>query len=324
MKLKVQLLYLLFFLSLNSSFLFSQSVIFDDFENYDTQNPLCPQVEHWTTWSGNEGGAEDVPIVQPEPNSTNHAIPFQGHVNSPNGGPEDIILKLGDLTSGKHLVSFDMLIPNADGAYYNFQHFESPGIEWAFSVDISSGGIINGTTMAHVTVGGGELLFFTIQRGQWVKWEHYIDLDNDIISLVIDSFPVGEWTFSRQAGTAQLGTKQLGGINFFPLDWSYNFFIDNLNFENITPVSVSAPNVQPLQIYPNPSQNSIYFDLGKNNIDKLQSFEVIFYNQQGGIVKEVSSIKNKESIPIQELSSGTYFLKAVGESNSFYGKVIKQ
>ncbi len=320
---QVQTFLFLIFLLLNSFQLISQTILSDDIEDYDTQSPLCPQADHWTTWTGVEGGALDVPVVLPLTNSTNHAVLFEGHFTFPSGGPEDIILKLGDLTSGKYIVSFDMYIPDADGAYYNFQHFETPGIEWAFDVDIQAGGIINGTTMANLGVSGGNLTSFNVQRGKWVTWDHYIDLDNDWIRLEVDSFNVGEWQFSSQAGTIQTGTNQLGGINFYPLDGGNHFFIDNIHVQVDNIVSVESHTATSIQVYPNPSSDFIYFDFGKYNIDNQQSFDIEIYDQQGKMMKQYFSVNRQEKISIQELSSGTYFYKLVRGENIYNGKITK-
>jgi hypothetical protein len=105
---------------------------------------------------------------------------------------------------------------DADGMYYNFQHFETPGEEWAFEVECHSGGVINGMTDCSVLLGGARE-YFTIVRGGWTKMGHIIDLDNDEVTLLANDIPVYSWPFSWQANETS-GTNQLGGVNFFPRD----------------------------------------------------------------------------------------------------------
>lgn len=210
---------------------FGQIILTETFEGYSKTQLLCEQSDLWRTWSGESGGREDAPLVFAYPN-TNTALKVKGSSHGPSGGPTDIVLPLGDLKEGLYAVSFDIYIPDAAGAYYNFQHFTTPGIEWAFSFTVEAGGIIDGSTIATIEV-GGERTEFDIERGKWVRLEHLIDLDNDAIWLMVDSRYAQQWKFSSQT-TDRSGTLQLGGINFYPLDYWNEFYLDNFTVERFS------------------------------------------------------------------------------------------
>jgi hypothetical protein len=126
------LLIIAIFLGISS---FSQTVLFED--NFDALTAgqkfvLQADQNWWDTWSNAPGGTEDGVVSDAQSNSPSNSI-FTSINN-------DIILKLGDRASGEYEVEFYMYIATANGAYFNTQHFESPGSEWAYGVYFDPGG----------------------------------------------------------------------------------------------------------------------------------------------------------------------------------------
>ena len=81
------------------------------------QNPTW-----WTTWSNAPGTGEDAYV------SGNYAhSPTKSLFIDPNDGFTNLILKLGDKTSGVYNVDWYMYVETGHQAYYNFQHFQVPG-----------------------------------------------------------------------------------------------------------------------------------------------------------------------------------------------------
>ena len=72
-----------------SSTIFAQSFT-DDFESYAVGSYLGSSSADWTTWSGTEGGAEDVTINADNASSGSQSIYFSS--TSANGGPQDVVL----------------------------------------------------------------------------------------------------------------------------------------------------------------------------------------------------------------------------------------
>ncbi|MEL7249773.1 MAG: T9SS type A sorting domain-containing protein [Bacteroidota bacterium] len=296
---------LLFILSLaviNS--MFTQQSFFDDFESY-TGNRIGPQSERWTTWSGNEGGLED-PFIIPNPAFSGvKSLEIKGDMFFPNGGPVDCILKLGDQTSGLYEVSFQLYFEDADGMYYNFQHFEIPGEEWAFEVSCPSGGVINGQVGCELLVGGATEPF-TMLRGEWSKMAHIIDLDNDEATLLVNDIPIHTWPFSWQFDE-MTGTNQLGGINFFPRNDFDAYVIDDVNFSLLTSVEDQQLTTGQSQLVPNVVHDwatlSLPHELTAENI-------VVSIWGMDGQLQEQFNLNGEAAyaIDLNNLLAGSYFL----------------
>ncbi|MCD4679269.1 MAG: hypothetical protein K8S00_02660, partial [Bacteroidales bacterium] len=100
----------------------------DDFESYTTGGYIAEQnPEWWTTWSGTTGGGEDGMISEDVAMSGSKSVLIDEV-----GGATDLLWLLGDKVSGAFDVSFYMYVPTGYCGYYNFQHMEAPGVEWAF------------------------------------------------------------------------------------------------------------------------------------------------------------------------------------------------
>lgn len=108
-------------------------------------------------------------------------------------GTNDNVLKLGNKTSGVYHVSWKMFVPTGFAGYYNFQHMEAPGNEWAFEVYFDN----NGTGYMHA--GGNNAATFTYTNNQWLTVENFIDLDADWAQVYFDGALIYEWQFSLQA-----------------------------------------------------------------------------------------------------------------------------
>jgi hypothetical protein len=180
----------------------SQTTVFQyDFEAYNVGDYIVQEASHpWATWSNLPGSAEDAPISNAQSHSPSKSV----HISN---ASQDLILKLGNKTSGKYAIEFYYYIPNNYGAYFNIQHFEAPGIEWAIEVYFGN----NGSGFSKVN---SIDVPFTHLNNSWTKVEAVIDLDIDYAWLYINDVVVREWVFSMQANDPT-GTKQLGAVNFY-------------------------------------------------------------------------------------------------------------
>ncbi len=184
--------------------LFSQTVLFeDDMESYPVNSFLAVEDPVWyETWSNLPGSGEDAQVV-----TTFAHSPTKSASVDKTGGTTDLILKLGDKVSGAYVLDWYMYIENNKCGYYNIQHFESPGIEWAFECYFRT----NGTIELQV---GGQTVNGNYPKATWFLVHHEIDLDADNIKLYINGNLLHEWPFSYQGGSTS-GTLQLGGVDFF-------------------------------------------------------------------------------------------------------------
>ena len=196
----------------------SAAIICDSFENY-TLGALGPQSPHWDTWDG-AGGEGIVTTEQAASGTKSMKIDF-----TLPGATQDVILLLGDSTSGRYLLEWKMYIPTGKKAYYNLQHDLSPHL-WAVDVMFDANG--NGSVLIdNVQVAG-----FKYQYDQWITVQHYIDPDNDVAYMVVDDTLAGTWRFSRVfgSGTVPDSSFQIAGVDFYPIDASYKFYVDDVQF----------------------------------------------------------------------------------------------
>lgn len=202
----------------------SREVVYaDNFDSYTAGAHIAQTIpSNWTTWSNAPGGAEDGVFSADQASS--------GTLSAMISGTNDNVLKLGNKTSGVYHVSWKMFVPTGFAGYYNFQHFEAPGNEWAFEVYFDN----NGTGYMHA--GGSNAATFTYAYNQWFTVENFIDLDADWAQVYFDGALIYEWQFSLQA-QGEPGTKQLGGINFYAGSTSGmtpKYYLDDMNYTAVT------------------------------------------------------------------------------------------
>ncbi len=223
---------------------FSQTVLYEDNLDSYAANSFLAVVNPtwWTTWSNNPGSGEDIQILT----SFSHSAPNSGSADK-TGGQSDAIFKLGNKVSGKYEVTWYMYVETGKCGYYNFQHFQSPGIEWAFEIYFRTSGDFE-------LLEGGNTIFGTYPKDTWYQCKHEIDLDADEIKLYINGNLVQTWPFSNEAQNPG-GTLQLGGVDFFAGEKTGTgelpgYFIDDIYFAElesgndpiigVSPTSVSA------------------------------------------------------------------------------------
>jgi hypothetical protein len=216
----------------------SQTVLLaDSFETYTNGGFLAQQATNgWATWSGATGGAEDATISQLFANN--------GIQSAELIGTQDMIFPLANKTSGKYDISFWMYMPNGFGGYYNLQHFQAPGNQWAVEVYFGDNGIgeilANGTTtpISHA-------------NNAWVFVENHVDIDTDTAAIFIDGVHIVTWPFATQAGGG-VGAAQLGGVNFYAgalAGQTPNYYLDDVTYteliagNNPPTINVSATNI---------------------------------------------------------------------------------
>ena len=137
----------------------SQNTLYsDNFESYAVGNYLAAvSPTYWTTWSNSPGTGEDGVI-----SNTYAYSPTKSVRVDEADGQTDLVLKLGDKTSGVYDVSWYLYVPTGYAGYYNFQHFQTPGIEWAADVYFLNDGT------GRVDAGGYVAATFTYAHNTWI------------------------------------------------------------------------------------------------------------------------------------------------------------
>ncbi|NQV03028.1 MAG: hypothetical protein HQ542_10300, partial [Bacteroidia bacterium] len=200
---KIYLLLLAIFIGFGS---FAQTVLFeDDMETYNVGDYLAEENPDWyQTWQNMPGTWEDAIVDDAFAHSPTKSARVYETTSTQ---MTDLILKLGNKTAGQFELTWWMYIETGYAGYYNLQHFESPGIEWAMECYMNTDGTID-LLVGGITING------TYTKDTWFEVKHEIDLDADNCKLYFDGVLFYEWPFSYQGG-GTTGTLQLGGVDFF-------------------------------------------------------------------------------------------------------------
>jgi len=184
----------------------AQILFTDNFDSYTTGGFMVQQAQAtsaawWTTWNNQlNGGAEDAKITEAQAHSPLKSVIVDN-------AADDIILKLGNKTSGKYSIAFNYFIPTGFGGYFNIQHYQAPGIQWACEVYFGSNG--TGYILAE-----GDSTSYTHPLDAWIDVETIVDINLDSAWYYINGLEIAKWKFSTKTdGTA--GAAQLGGVDFY-------------------------------------------------------------------------------------------------------------
>jgi hypothetical protein len=212
----------------------------DDFESYNTGDFMAVvNPTWWTTWSNLPGSGEDGEIVDDYASSPTKSVLLDVVPSA-----SDLILKLGDRTSGAYDLNWKAYVETGKAGYFNVQHFQSPGIEWAYEVYFDangSGRLLAGSTTA---------IPFSYPKDTWFLVENDINIDEDLVTLTINGVIVSSWPFHYQAD-ATTGTNQLGGVDFFAgaaTGETPKSYFDDLNFLQLVGATDPIITLDPLSI----------------------------------------------------------------------------
>ncbi len=177
------------------------------------------QAPHWSAWPGGAvGGTVNADSAQ----SGAQSILIDGAM-----GNQDALLVFGDRTEGHYRLKYSVLVPSGSNAYMNLQHMAPTAAAgfWAIDLYFDDGG--QGRLE---TNDGGPERTFSYTQDEWVDVIFYIDIDNDEARLIVGEYTVEAWAWSNAAGAA---STQLNSMNFYPIDASYKFYIDDVEFWQI-------------------------------------------------------------------------------------------
>jgi len=228
----------------------------EDMEAYDLDSYLAVENPTWfTTWSNAPGTGEDALIKDEFAHSTSKSA-----LIDETGGATDLILKLGDKTTGKYELTWWAYVEADKCGYYNLQHFESPGIEYAMEVYLRTSGA------GELLAGSATAIPFTYPKATWFEIKHLIDLDVDNIILYINGVMVHEWTFSDESG-APGGTKQLGGVDFFAGEKTGTTEVPEYYFDDVYFVQLGAASEATISV--GPTSLSAFMDVSSTSVQEL-------------------------------------------------------
>lgn len=231
-------------------------------ENFDSYNSgdLVAQTAGapWNTWTQTPGGADDAPVSDEQAASGTMSMKVTGAAA---GGPVDLILGLGNRTSGLYSLSWSMYIPTGSGGYYNIQHNEIPGNgSWMADITFEPGGTVD-YLVNNVSTAG------TFPHDQWFTVIMVLNMDAQEGTVAIDGTIQYTWQ------TTVPGPSQIGGIDFFayaggapnvPL-----YYVDDVLFMDLTGLGMGEAVQTALNTYPNPTEGMVTIEWAGASADAL-------------------------------------------------------
>ena len=196
----------------------------DDFESYNVGDYLALNSNTWTTWSNAPGTDEDAYVVDEQAASPTKSVEVEG-------SKTDLILPMGNKTSGKYQINMKYYVVSGNGGYFNIQHYEQPGIEWAYEVYFTA------TGDGYMNAAGNQSAFFTYNHDEWINLKSIIDLDIDTAWFYVNDQLVHKWQFSTKAN-GDPGTLQLGGMDIYagaPQGETCHYYMDDVEYIELVP-----------------------------------------------------------------------------------------
>lgn len=196
----------------------------DDFESYAAGSFLGPQSTSWSTWSGTEGGAEDVTITNNLASSGTNSIYLSSTASS--GGPQDVVLDFGPVyNSGIFTFQSDFYVNSGKTGYFNFQASPTIGTTWALNVNFDAGDLYidDGLT--------SNLAVSTYPEASWFTLKIEANLTLKVWKAYVNGNLIGTWIN---------GVNALASTDFFPVTNS-QFYIDDVSFDH-QPYTLSVVN----------------------------------------------------------------------------------
>ena len=195
-------------------------IFYYDFEQCNVGDKVAETLgEPWTTWNQNPGSVEDA-MVSDEHCIGTRALKIDSH--------NDLVLKLGDKTSGAYSVSLDMYIPEGKEGYFNILHeFAGTNSVWAFQMWLNSEQYGNSASP------GGAFDSPAVPLDEWFNITVDIYLDNAVACVKLNGEVVKAWDYTSYQ---EAKYNCISAMNFFATssDESRNgFYVDNVTFEEI-------------------------------------------------------------------------------------------
>ena len=189
----------------------------DNFDSYPAGAFLGPQSTTWSTWSGAEGGVEDVAITNNNANSAPNSIYLAS--TAATGGPQDVVLKFGQVyNSGIFTLQSDFYINAGKNAYFNIQGAATIGQLWALNVNMDAGQVmIDDGVTPNLAVG-------TYTDATWFTLKIEANLTLHVWKAYVNGNLIGTWVN---------GVNTVASSDFFPVQNS-QFFVDNVSFDHQT------------------------------------------------------------------------------------------
>ena len=304
---------LLFFLTatLGSN---AQTVLLEEsFDSYaDSSGMVTNDPAHWVIWDPGEDQVVSTAFAQSGTNS------LACISNAVAGGPGDLLLLLGDKTTGIFDLGWSMYIPSGKGGYFNIQHAEDVSTP-SFAAEVKFAGGTVTVTADNTDLTG------TYVPDEWADILLNVDLDNAGAALFVNGTPVTTWAFDTQTdGTA--GDSQLGAIDFY----SYGdgtalgeYYLDDISYVQHagSGIGMAENAAAAVRVFPNPSQDVVFVTLAE---PLSQQASVRLVDVSGRQVATAVAISPRSlRFQLDDLGKGIYFVRIDDGGRSTVERVVK-
>ncbi len=186
----------------------------DNFDSYAVNAYLGPQSPNWTTWSGIQGGADDIFVTNVDAHSGANSLYFTSTATS--GGPADIVLPFGGPhTKGNFTFTTWFKIVNGKGGYFNFQGNNTIGNLFTLNTFFAPNGDLS------ITNTKGQAIATTYPQGTWFEFKFVADLNTNSWDLLINGV---------SKGTFQCADFTIASIDYYATGPTDAFYVDDVAF----------------------------------------------------------------------------------------------
>jgi hypothetical protein len=210
---------------LMSQVLHAQINFTDDFESYTVGSPLGPQSPEWTTWSGVQGGADDINVGNTDAHSGTKSLYFSS--TNQNGGPADIVLPFGGPhNKGTFTFTTWFKMPSGKGGYFNFQGTNTPGQLFTLNTFFNSDGTLEIQNSKEVVLNN------TFPQGSWFEFKLVANLNTNTWEAFVNNV---------SKGVFQNADFDIASIDYYATSPTDAFWVDDVSF-TYTPYTMPALN----------------------------------------------------------------------------------
>ena len=261
----------------------AQVELTDDFESY-TMGDVSPQADHWRTWSGNSGGAEDADVTDDEALSGIKSLHIDG-----SGITDMILLTPTAPMFGTYTIQWYSYIPAGASGYFNMQAaLSASGSAWTQA--LMGGNVYFNCSGSEAGQGG--------------------------VSGLTDCSTYDQVFFAQVFEFEPQVFTELAGIDFYSASPNNDMYIDDITMANGI-LSTEDFTEDKFSVYPNPVKDILNIESAAS-VDKITVYDVL-----GKVVLQKKPGKISPTVNMGSLSSGTYMVKVTIGNNSKIVKIVK-
>ncbi len=267
---------------------------------------------HWALWEPGEDQVVSTAFAQ---SGTNSLACISD--NAADGGPGDLLLLLGDKTTGVYDLSWSMYVPSGKGGYFNVQHAEDVSTP-LFALEVSfAGGTVTAT-------GDNSDLTGSYPSDEWFDVLLNVDLDNAGAALFVNNTPVITWPFDTETdGTPSV--SQLGAIDFYSYGDGTDtgeYYIDDLSYvQQASGIGMAENTSGSTRVFPNPAQDALFVTVAE---PLSQQASVQLVDVTGKVLLTPTAISSRTlRFGVADLASGVYFVRITDGDRHIVERAVK-